>query len=46
MVEVVTLGKALESSGVNIINTGIGWHEARVPAATKVPRGTLPSVQR
>ena len=40
--EVVTLGKALESSGVNIINTGIGWHEARVPTiATKVPRGTF-----
>ncbi len=38
--EVVQLAKALEDAGVNIINTGIGWHEARVPTiATMVPRG-------
>jgi 2,4-dienoyl-CoA reductase (NADPH2) len=38
--EVVQLAKALEEAGVNIINTGIGWHEARVPTiATMVPRG-------
>ncbi len=38
--EVVILAKALEAEGVNIINTGIGWHEARVPTiATLVPRG-------
>ena len=38
--EVVLLAKALEKAGVNLINTGIGWHEARVPTiATSVPRG-------
>ena len=38
--EVVHLAKQLESSGVTIINTGIGWHEARIPTiATRVPRG-------
>ena len=37
--EVVLLAKNLEKEGVNIINTGIGWHEARVPTIqTKVPR--------
>lgn len=40
--EVVALAKALEAAGVNIINTGIGWHEARVPTiATSVPRGAF-----
>lgn len=38
--EVVQLAKAIEKAGANIINTGIGWHEARVPTiATLVPRG-------
>lgn len=38
--EVVQLAKAIEAAGATIINTGIGWHEARVPTiATKVPRG-------
>ncbi len=38
--EVVLLAKKLESNGVTIINTGIGWHEARIPTiATRVPRG-------
>lgn len=38
--EVVILAKELEKEGVNLINTGIGWHEARVPTiATMVPRG-------
>jgi len=38
--EVVQLAKAVEVAGANIINTGIGWHEARVPTiATSVPRG-------
>jgi len=38
--EVVQLAKAVEAAGVTIINTGIGWHEARVPTiATSVPRG-------
>ena len=37
--EVVQLGQALEAAGVTILNTGIGWHEARIPTiATKVPR--------
>ena len=36
--EVVILAKKLEMAGVNIINTGIGWHEARIPTiATSVP---------
>ena len=38
--EVVQLGKAVEQAGVDIINTGIGWHETRIPTiATMVPRG-------
>ena len=37
--EVVQLAKAVEEAGADIINTGIGWHEARVPTiATSVPR--------
>jgi 2,4-dienoyl-CoA reductase (NADPH2) len=37
--EVVMLAKEIESAGATIINTGIGWHEARVPTiATMVPR--------
>ncbi|MGR5119019.1 FAD-dependent oxidoreductase [Vibrio astriarenae] len=40
--DVVELAKELESAGVTIINTGIGWHEARVPTiATQVPRGAF-----
>ncbi|MBR9866267.1 MAG: NADPH-dependent 2,4-dienoyl-CoA reductase [Oceanospirillales bacterium] len=40
--EVVTLGKAIEQAGATIINTGIGWHEARIPTiATKVPRAAF-----
>lgn len=40
--EVVALGKALETAGVNLINTGIGWHEARIPTiATMVPRAAF-----
>lgn len=43
--EIVQLAKAVEAAGVNIINTGIGWHEARIPTiATKVPRGAFVSV--
>jgi len=38
--EVVELAKRIEDAGCTIINTGIGWHEARVPTiATMVPRG-------
>jgi len=37
--EVVQLAQAIEKAGATIINTGIGWHEARIPTiATKVPR--------
>ncbi|SFD38757.1 FAD-dependent oxidoreductase [Pseudoalteromonas denitrificans] len=40
--EVVKLGKAIEHAGATIINTGIGWHEARIPTiATKVPRAAF-----
>ena len=40
--EVVTLAKAVERAGATIINTGIGWHEARVPTiATSVPRAAF-----
>ncbi|MGB3467951.1 MAG: FAD-dependent oxidoreductase, partial [Cyclobacteriaceae bacterium] len=38
--EVVHLAQEIEKAGATIINTGIGWHEARVPTiATMVPRG-------
>ena len=40
--EVVTLAKAIEAAGASIINTGIGWHEARIPTiATSVPRAAF-----
>lgn len=40
--EIVQLGKAIEKAGATIINTGIGWHEARIPTiATKVPRAAF-----
>ena len=40
--EVVQLARAVERAGATIINTGIGWHEARVPTiATSVPRGAF-----
>ncbi len=40
--EVVLLGKAIAQAGASIINTGIGWHEARVPTiATSVPRAAF-----
>lgn len=40
--EVVQLGKAIEAAGATLINTGIGWHEARVPTiATSVPRAAF-----
>ncbi|MEU5425685.1 NADPH-dependent 2,4-dienoyl-CoA reductase [Streptomyces olivoreticuli] len=38
--EVIALAKEIEAAGATIINTGIGWHEARIPTiATSVPRG-------
>ena len=43
--EIVQLAKAVEQAGVTLINTGIGWHEARIPTiATKVPRGAFSKV--
>ncbi|TNC82749.1 MAG: NADPH-dependent 2,4-dienoyl-CoA reductase [Oleiphilus sp.] len=43
--EVVTLAKEVEKAGATIINTGIGWHEARVPTiATMVPRAAFTKV--
>ncbi|TQF06639.1 NADPH-dependent 2,4-dienoyl-CoA reductase [Kitasatospora acidiphila] len=40
--EVIQLAQAVEQAGATIINTGIGWHEARIPTiATSVPRGAF-----
>ncbi len=45
--EVVALARALEKADVDIINTGIGWHEARIPTImTAVPRAAFTSVTR
>ncbi len=40
--EIVYLGKRIEEAGATLINTGIGWHESRIPTiATMVPRGAF-----
>jgi len=40
--EVIMLGQAIEKAGATLINTGIGWHEARIPTIiTKVPRAAF-----
>ncbi|MCE2908637.1 MAG: NADPH-dependent 2,4-dienoyl-CoA reductase [Burkholderiaceae bacterium] len=45
--EAVQLGEAVVQAGATILNTGIGWHEARVPTiATSVPRGAFAWVTR
>jgi len=45
--EVVMLAKAIEAAGASLINTGIGWHEARIPTiVTSVPRGAFAWVTR
>jgi len=45
--EVVSLAQAVEGAGATIINTGIGWHEARIPTiATMVPRAAFTWVTR
>jgi len=45
--EIVALAKAVEAAGASIINTGIGWHEARVPTiVTSVPRAGFAWVTR
>jgi 2,4-dienoyl-CoA reductase (NADPH2) len=43
--EVVGLARAVEEAGATIINTGVGWHEARIPTiATMVPRAAFASI--
>lgn len=45
--EVVMLAKAIEDAGATMINTGIGWHEARIPTiATMVPAGAFTAVTK
>ncbi len=45
--EIVALARAVEQAGASIINTGIGWHEARIPTiATMVPRAAFAWVTR
>ncbi len=45
MDEVIIVAKALEKAGVTLLNTGIGWHEARVPTiVTSVPRAAFANV--
>ncbi|WP_337236284.1 NADPH-dependent 2,4-dienoyl-CoA reductase [Proteus faecis] len=45
--EVLYLANAVEKAGATMINTGIGWHEARIPTiATMVPRGQFANVTR
>ncbi|TCB62253.1 NADPH-dependent 2,4-dienoyl-CoA reductase [Acinetobacter terrae] len=42
MAEVISVAKALEQAGVTLLNTGIGWHEARIPTiVTSVPRAAF-----
>ena len=42
MAEVIIVAKALEQAGVTLLNTGIGWHEARIPTiVTSVPRAAF-----
>jgi len=45
--EIVSLGQAVEAAGATLINTGVGWHEARIPTiATMVPRAAFAWVTR
>lgn len=45
--EIIQFARALEKAGVNILNSGIGWHEARVPTiATSVPRANFTKMTR
>ncbi|MBF0363988.1 MAG: NADPH-dependent 2,4-dienoyl-CoA reductase [Oligoflexia bacterium] len=45
--EIVSLGKKIEAAGATLINTGIGWHEARIPTiATMVPRAAFTAITR
>jgi len=45
--DIVTLARGIEAAGATLINTGIGWHEARIPTiVTSVPRGAFTWVTR
>jgi len=45
--EIITLAKAIEKAGATIINTGIGWHESRIPTiASMVPPGAFASISQ
>lgn len=45
--EVIILAKAIEAAGATLINTGIGWHEARIPTiATMVPAGAFTQITK
>lgn len=45
--EIVLLAKAIEKAGASLINTGIGWHEARIPTiATMVPAGAFTQITK
>jgi 2,4-dienoyl-CoA reductase (NADPH2) len=45
--EVVQLARAVASAGATLLDTGIGWHEARIPTiATLVPRGAFAWIAR
>ena len=47
LAEIISLAKALEAAGATIINTGIGWHESRIPTiASMVPPGAFASVSQ
>ena len=47
LAETIALAQAIEVAGATLINTGIGWHEARIPTiATPVPRGAFSWVTR
>ncbi|WP_312948007.1 NADPH-dependent 2,4-dienoyl-CoA reductase [Superficieibacter sp.] len=47
LTETIQLAQAIEAAGATLINTGIGWHEARIPTiATPVPRGAFSWVTR
>ena len=42
LAEVITLAREIEAAGATLLNTGIGWHEARIPTiATSVPRAAF-----
>jgi len=45
--EILALGREAEAAGADVLNTGIGWHEARVPTiVTSVPRAAFTEVSR